>query len=683
MLMRLALAGILAAIGVMTTSASAQSWDFARLFTQYRGLEAEEALREFATWSEVRVVREAATAPAPDDPRSLAAFVLFHTEAGLMKETLGRPRTDLPEPTQGPMSNRWEVHYRTSQALVDRLMQTAGRSKDAALLAFCHNWYIVANSARPNLWGPPSDFDTFKRRAGDSAEMQIVIGASAIAEMGPRELDGPLTRGHFWGIKDGNRDAEPVLIAGSLAFLAVPAREAELAFRRALKLDPTFTEARLRLGRHFQVLNRPKDTLKELEPIVTATTPVDSFSRYLAPLFLGALYEDEGRLADAVAAYRQSVASHPQAVTARLALGEALIVSGFAVEGLAALRSAFGEGAGPHQPARDPFSYLAGLQDRKTHERLASMRAMVSKTPRAPRASANRAMTRLVGDAPIEPPAGGDVRLDVMVTLDDKPVTGLTPADFIVIDNQVRQTVTSARVAGKVSAALVLDTSPSATRVTLGRSVGAIAESALAAFLPDDDVSVVTVSDRIALMAERVRPAAARQVVAAVRSETDGMTALWDAVLASRSLVMNTGGRPIVIVASDGADNLSWFRRPRALTQLKRAGLVVDAVEMPYRMEPGCRPKCEFDFTYGPVTLRDLENATGGVVVNAEDPALTARLQERMAALRAGYVLTYTPTNMLTTAGWHDVKVTLKPGVAGKIEARPGYYGREGSQTSK
>ena len=161
------------------------------------------------------------------------------------------------------------------------------------------------------------------------------------------------------------------------------------------------------------------------------------------------------------------------------------------------------------------------------------------------------------------------------------------------------------------------------------------------------------------------------------------MTALWDAVLASRSLVMNTGGRPLVIVISDGADNLSWFRRPRALAQLKRAGLVVDAIELPYGMEPGCRPKCEFDFTYGPVTLRDLEGATGGVVVNAEDPALGARLQERMATLRAGYVLTYTPTNMLTTAGWHDVKVTLKPGVEGKIEARLGYYGRESTQPPK
>ena len=504
--MRLALAGIVAAVGVMTTAAP-QSWDFARLFTQYRGLEAEEALREFAAWSEVRVVREAATPPAPDDARSLAAFVLFHTEAGLMNETLGRRRTDLPEPASGPMSNRWEVHYRTSQPLIDRLMQTAERSKDTALLAFCHNWYIVANGSRPNLWGPPSDFDTFKRRAGDSAEMQIVVGASAIAEMGPRELDGPVTRGYEWGRPPANNvPPEPLLIAGRDAFLRIPARAAEVAFRRALTLDPALTEARLRLGRHYQVLNRSKDARKELEPIVKSTTPVDAFSRYLAPLFLGAIDEGEGRLAEAVAAYRQSIASHPQAVSARIALGEVLLTGGFAAEGLATLRSAFGEGAGPQQPARDPFSYLAGLQDRRLDERLASMRAMVSKTPRTPRTTAARALPRLVGDAPIEPPAGGDVRLDVQVTLGDKPVTGLTPSDFIVVDNLVRQTVTSARVAGKVSAALVLDTSPSATRVTRGRSIAAIAESVLAAFLPDDVVSVVTASDRIALLAERGLP---------------------------------------------------------------------------------------------------------------------------------------------------------------------------------
>ena len=660
-----------------------QPAEFARLFDSYRGMAAEQAVRDFASWSEIRVTREAVV-PDTDELRTLAALALFHLEAGLRNETFGQARRDMPAESAKTLTDRAEPHYRISQPLIERVMQAALRAGDAELLSFCRHWYIVAATAWPDIHGFVLDFGAFKRRAADHAEMQVVVGAKGVAEMGPQELEGPMNFGYGWGGKPVSGQVSPdvLLTAGSETFLGIPAREAELAFRRALKLDPRLTEAHLRLGRLLQVLNRKKDAQAEFEKIVRATPPAtDEFSRYLAPLFLGAIHEDAGRSADAVVAYRQAIAANPQGMSARIALGYALMSSRPDSEAMAEIRVMFGAGAGPHQVVRDPYALFPGLQDRRRDERLASMRALVSRTPYVP-SSTDRVVTRLVGDAKPEIIPDALVRLDVLVTLNDKPVIGLVPSDFVVTDNMARQSVTSATVAGRVSMALVLDTSTSATRVTLGRSVTALADSVLDALEPDDILSVVTASDRITLLADRVRnPSSARPTVAGVRSEPRSLTTLWDAVLASRSLVMDTGGRPLVMVISDGADNLSWFRRPRALAHLKRAGVTVDGIEMPYGNEPGC-VRCSVDFTYGAVTLRDLEPATGGVVFGAEDPALVRRLQARMTALRAGYVLTYRPVNtQLTKSGpWHDVKVTLKPGVAGAVAARPAYYGREGDK---
>src|SRR5436190_772993 len=61
---------------------ASQDPDSVRLLDEYRGQNADLAVREMARWPEARLIK-ARTLPAPrSDPWSLAAFALLHLEAG-------------------------------------------------------------------------------------------------------------------------------------------------------------------------------------------------------------------------------------------------------------------------------------------------------------------------------------------------------------------------------------------------------------------------------------------------------------------------------------------------------------------------------------------------------------------------------------------------------------------------
>jgi VWFA-related protein len=185
-----------------------------------------------------------------------------------------------------------------------------------------------------------------------------------------------------------------------------------------------------------------------------------------------------------------------------------------------------------------------------------------------------------------------------------------------------------------------------------------------------DLVSVVTAADRIRLQGDLLqRVDLLQSALSLAQPLQNNFTALWDAVFAGSSLVADAPGRAAVLIVSDGADNASWFSRARAIDRLKRRGLPVDGIAIPW---VGRSP---LDAAYGDINLRESALATGGVHVDVTDPDLSKKLAERFDALRQSYLLFYTPTNVRPQKdGWHEIKVTLRPGVKGKVQARPGYY---------
>jgi tetratricopeptide (TPR) repeat protein len=93
---------------------------------------------------------------------------------------------------------------------------------------------------------------------------------------------------------------------------------AESSYRRALDLDATLDEARLRLGRVISLRNDQKAARMELERVARhAEIPR---LQYLAHLFLGAVAEYQNDFATARADYRAALAIGPACQTPYIAL---------------------------------------------------------------------------------------------------------------------------------------------------------------------------------------------------------------------------------------------------------------------------------------------------------------------------------------------------------------------------
>jgi len=658
-----------------------QNPDFARLLTMYRGLNAEQAVLEFATWPDAQVLREVGF--PENDLWSMAAASLLHLEAGLA--AAGFRRDD-----RGLQAGRSLLaHAQVGATLIERMIPLARRDGDRDLLTFCRDWYLAVETVsqgKGGWWGGRSDLlPSIRRLLGSDSGVYLFNGASSASAMGPWRIgDGPYAVGHEFDLK-GRRI--PTLTADGETYNAEDVRDAETALRKALGLDPSLAEARLRLGRVLQLTNRRSTAEIEFKSILAAEGSADSLTLYLAGVFLGRIQEDAHRLADAKTSYEDAIRRYPFGVVARIALGQVLVALGRQVDGLAASRSVFGAETRPSRP--DPWVGFPVANYGRVTQRLAAMRLQVSKTPlasnaadvtRAELAPRNNDVTPLadaptvlpVEDRPLFRSTTVGIRIDALVTNAGRPVTGLSAADFVVTDRGRRQTVSSAATAGMLSLGLVLDTSQSVSVPGAQEQVRNATEALRTAMAPGDLLSIVTASDRLSLRADLIRdPTTLTALFAGIRSEPRTGTAIWDASLAAAALVADAPGRAFVAIISDGFDNGSWFARREAFTRLQRTGLPFDGIQL----SPDYSGLGDADLAFGDVSLRPLEALTNGEFFEAKDPSLAAKLRTRYSTLRESYVLVYTPTNVgQQKGGWHDIKVSLRPGLRGKVQARSGYY---------
>lgn len=249
------------------------------------------------------------------------------------------------------------------------------------------------------------------------------------------------------------------------------------------------------------------------------------------------------------------------------------------------------------------------------------------------------------------------VRVDVLVTENGRPVTGLTAADFVLRDAGVAQTVA---LIGQqdlpLGVVLTIDLSASLKPPALAalRRAGHALVDALRA---DDTAALLTFNHRVT---EQVAPT---RELSRVRAALDaappgGDTSLADAALAALLRGDASGGRTLVVLFSDGVDTASFQTAEVVLETARRVNGVV------YGVWAG---------DGDPRFLRDLTRATGGRLIDigeGGDPG-PAFLQA-LAEFRSRYLLTYEPAGV-PAGGWHplDVRV-LRRGA--RVEARPGYF---------
>ena len=244
---------------------------------------------------------------------------------------------------------------------------------------------------------------------------------------------------------------------------------AEDLYRRAVREDPKFVEARVRHGRVLALLGRRQDAARELRLAAAGAAAEGPQLRYYAELFLGQAEESVDNLAAARDHYLQAAAHYPQAQSPLLALALLARQSGDRSgvrEAMATLLAL--PYAGPTTPIRGGFTPAgrtsgtrrdspSSTRDCRSRLPSACCRSLRAGKPRPPLRAENdddasssvrdsrRSLSAVVPAAQDQLPTFSSrveaVRVDVLVTDGGKPVRGLRAADFEVLDNGVRQTV--------------------------------------------------------------------------------------------------------------------------------------------------------------------------------------------------------------------------------------------------
>jgi VWFA-related protein len=253
------------------------------------------------------------------------------------------------------------------------------------------------------------------------------------------------------------------------------------------------------------------------------------------------------------------------------------------------------------------------------------------------------------------------VRVDVLVTENGKPVQGLSPPDFEVLDNGVRQRVDLASFEQiPLNVVLALDNSASLQGLRLGHLQTA-GKRVLEGLKPGDRAALVAFShivspsqgltddlDRIRLALDRVRG--------------EGLTSLIDATHAGMLLGESDAGRSLLIVFSDGVDTSSWLTADAVVETARRGDVVV------YGVEVGDQ-RVSF--------LRDLSEVTGGRLFSIESTKdLASAFAGILEEFRMRYLISYSPQGV-APGGWHRLEVRVKHRGAA-VKARPGYFAGQG-----
>jgi VWFA-related protein len=266
------------------------------------------------------------------------------------------------------------------------------------------------------------------------------------------------------------------------------------------------------------------------------------------------------------------------------------------------------------------------------------------------------------------------VYVDVFVTEANRPVAGLAAADFEVRDNGARQRVELVAVESlPLTTFLVLDASGSVEGEKLVR-LQAAGRALLRGLPPGDEAALVTFDHEIAL---RVPPTADR-----ARLERGvggilpgGSTALLDALYAGVMLASGRG-RSLLVVFTDGEDNLSWLGADEVRRVLLESNVLVQAVgivpEEATRYDPALRPS-PLPETPHVRTLRQLAEVTGGRFWAASAPdRLADAFLAILEAMKTRYVLRFEP-GPGRREGLHELEVKLTRR-KGRVQCRKAYF---------
>ncbi|MEO8360018.1 MAG: VWA domain-containing protein [Vicinamibacteria bacterium] len=285
----------------------------------------------------------------------------------------------------------------------------------------------------------------------------------------------------------------------------------------------------------------------------------------------------------------------------------------------------------------------------------------------------------LVFDAAVE-----NVYIDAFISQRGAPLTGLQAADFELRDNGVVQSLEmAASDTQPLLAVLAFDVSGSLDEEKLS-ALRAASNALLETLRPEDEASLFAFADEVRWLAEPTTDKQkVRQVLENLRP--GGGTPIMDALYAALTLPKSRG-RSLIVLFTDGVDNLSWLDGGQVRLLAEKSNAVIHVVSL----QPAPRatvqaPRDDLKWRIYPAEntlalefenawmLRQIAEATGGHYWEAESlDRLKAAFAQIAETMGKRYVLRYSPEGT-TRPGWHKIELKLK-GKKGDVRTRTGYW---------
>jgi hypothetical protein len=305
------------------------------------------------------------------------------------------------------------------------------------------------------------------------------------------------------------------------------------------------------------------------------------------------------------------------------------------------------------------------------------------------------------------------VIVDAAVRAGGKMVPELAAADFVLTDNNVRQTIDSVEnTSVPIDLTLVVDVSGNPSRPWAGFIDKAKMAHAITAEMlqvtkllrPTDRVRVLAI-DRYVRQLSGFTPVSAQRPVRLV--EVDGLGSVYDTLAAALIHDVEPWRRHVVIARTKGRDSISGVsaeavgaiaERSEALFHLvvmetaldnedELRGFQADAVKgmglawptnrfwIPFRRQLVQRVAESHPLTLDGKFLQTGVLASGGEwhqTTGFSEPTLVSTFKNAFEQFRQGYTLRYTPRGV-TASGWHSIVVTVPKVKGATVNARKGY----------
>jgi len=261
-----------------------------------------------------------------------------------------------------------------------------------------------------------------------------------------------------------------------------------------------------------------------------------------------------------------------------------------------------------------------------------------------------------------------------------RSVTNLRLADFeLSVDGKPAEIAELSRSEAPVRLALLFDNSLSVTSAREFEKKAAI-RFFRRVLRPEKDLaalfSVATVSRLEQPLTKNVS-----SLVNAIENfpEPAGATALLDAIIKAANYLKDSNGRRVIVIVSDGEDNVSDASLEETVKSLQANNCqvyIVKTTDFENFKQNGIRtPNANVRFLAGERRMQEIGNQTGGAVYSPIDEAeLDAAFARISAELAQQYILNYYPEDTAQSGEFRTIALRVRNKKDLTVRTRKGYY---------